>query len=157
MEESALAILKADLGSQLQLIRDIYSKLDDRKNGTEHDPIRLEAMCYQLHNLFCAFEDAFKIIAERFENQVEEASHWYAEFLKRMKAEIQGVRPAVLSEESYELLDEMRAFRHVFRHAYGKELDYAKAVVALNKAELLRNRHAGEFQEFLGKLGVTKT
>jgi len=33
------------------------------------------------------------------------------------------MRPAVLTESAFAWLDELRRFRHLFRHAYGAELD----------------------------------
>jgi len=143
MDPEALAILEADLGAQLDHIDSVYRKIDERKAGAQADPICLEALGYQLHNLFCAFEDAFKIIGSHFENRVAESDRWHAEFLRRMKQEIEGVRPAVISEEVFDLLDELRAFRHVFRHAYGRDLEYEKARIALDKAEQLRQRYQG--------------
>ena len=40
-----------------------------------------------------------------------------------MRTAIEGVRPALISMESYQYLDEIRGFRHVFRHAYSYGLD----------------------------------
>lgn len=40
-----------------------------------------------------------------------------------MKINIPGIRPHILSEASYELLNELLGFRHVFRHAYNYNLD----------------------------------
>ncbi|GAN33354.1 MULTISPECIES: hypothetical protein [Candidatus Brocadia] len=36
---------------------------------------------------------------------------------------IPGIRPKLLSQESYRILNELRGFRHIFRHAYDYELD----------------------------------
>lgn len=36
---------------------------------------------------------------------------------------IPGIRPKLLSQESYRVLNELRGFRHIFRHAYDYELD----------------------------------
>jgi len=51
-----------------------------------------------------------------------------------------GVRPRVISDESFRLLDSLRAFRHVFRHAYGSSLDERKLNIVLEDARAL---HAG--------------
>lgn len=36
------------------------------------------------HNLYCAFEDLFKIVAETFENHIQDKSKYHQELLKRM-------------------------------------------------------------------------
>ena len=40
-----------------------------------------------------------------------------------MRLTIPGIRTNVLSEKSFLILNELRAFRHIFRHAYTYELD----------------------------------
>jgi hypothetical protein len=77
----------------------------------------------QRNNLYCALEDLFKGIAETFENHVEDLSRYHQELLKRMAFEIPGIRPQILSAKSYELLEELRRFRHLYRHAYTYDLD----------------------------------
>lgn len=81
---------------------------------------------YSFHNLYCALEDLFYEIAKTFENQVEDKSKFHYELLKKMCIEIPGIRPKVLSNESFLLLNELRGFRHVFRHSYDYELSFEK-------------------------------
>jgi len=39
-----------------------------------------------------------------------------------MYIEIDGTRPAVISKKTFELLNEYRGFRHIFRNVYGFNL-----------------------------------
>ena len=50
-----------------------------------------------------------------------------------MVFDIEGVRPALLSEESLKILDQLRGFRHVFRHAYSHGLDEERILILLNR------------------------
>lgn len=93
----------------------------------------LESLAYQLHNLYCAFEDLFRIVAHFFENHIDERVGWHKELLGRMTLEIKGVRPRFISEAAYEFLSDLRGFRHVFRHAYGVELEAEKIKLVLKK------------------------
>ncbi len=43
-----------------------------------------------------------------------------------MKLDISGIRPALISEKCFYLLEELRAFRHFFRHAYSYEINVQK-------------------------------
>jgi hypothetical protein len=54
-----------------------------------------------------------------------------------MTIEISGIRPKILSKESYAILDELRGFRHIFRHAYTYEIIPEK--IEFLKDKLLRN------------------
>lgn len=51
------------------------------------------------------------------------ADDWNQRLLLSMSEPLEGVRPAVLTECTFAWLDELRRFRHLFRHAYGAELD----------------------------------
>lgn len=50
-----------------------------------------------------------------------------------MLVEIEGVRPPLLSIASYRFLNELRGFRHVFRHAYSYGLGKERVSVLLSK------------------------
>jgi len=150
MEKAKLAVLKAEVKVQLDEIGIIYNKIEERKG--KKDQITLESLGYQLHNLYSAFEDLFKIIAYTFENQIENKSRYHIELLKRMSIPIEGLRPALISVETYQLLDSLRAFRHFFRHGYAQNLDERKLLIVLDDALKLKNLYERQVKEFLGKL-----
>ncbi|MDI3525703.1 MAG: hypothetical protein PWP42_953 [Candidatus Atribacteria bacterium] len=150
MEEGKFAILKSELMNQWNEIVKIYKRIEERKR--KRGIHALESLAYQLHNLYCAYEDLFKIVAGFFENNIEEPSKYHAELLKRMKMEIEGVRPALISEESFKLLNSLRGFRHFFRHAYSYELDERKVSLVLEDALKLKETFKLELENFLSKL-----
>jgi len=150
MEEGRLSLLSATIMAQGEEIERIFDKIEDRRHG--EGEANLESLAYQLHNLYCAFEDLLKIVADFFENHIEESSRYHRALLWRMKMSIEGVRPALLSETSYKLLDSLRAFRHVFRHAYSYELDPKKLGLVVEDALKLRRLHQGEINHFLEQL-----
>jgi hypothetical protein len=86
-----------------------------------------------MHNLYCAFEDLFKLIAGFWENTLSADGEFHVQLLKRMLLSIEDVRPALLSDPSYRLLNELRGFRHVFRHAYNYGLDDERVNALLRK------------------------
>ncbi|MGQ9631105.1 MAG: ribonuclease toxin HepT-like protein [bacterium] len=147
MEEERLSLLRASINAQGEEIERIFARVEERRRG--EGVAYLESLAYQLHNLYCAFEDMFKIIADFFENRIEDLTKYHRELLWRMKISIEGVRPALLSEESYRLLDSLRAFRHVFRHAYSYELDPQKVALVAEDALKLRALYRGEIDRFL--------
>jgi len=57
MEKERLALLQADIQSRVKEIDNIYAKLEDRKG--RRGKVAIESIAYQLHNLYCAFEDLF--------------------------------------------------------------------------------------------------
>jgi uncharacterized protein YutE (UPF0331/DUF86 family) len=71
-----------------------------------------------------------------------------------MTLTIEGIRPAFISKKSAELLDELRSFRHRFRHAYLTQLDSRRVQENIERARLLRSRLPNDVQVFLHTLGT---
>ena len=74
-----------------------------------------------------------------------------------MKIKIEDVRPAVISEELYLILvlDDFRAFRHVYRHIYDGKLDWQKEKLVANKfdkAVELLEKEINKFCDFLDSI-----
>jgi len=150
MEEERLSLLRASIKAQIKEIKRIFDKIEDRRH--REGEANLESLAYQLHNLYCAFEDMLKIAADFFENHIKGSAHYHRELLWRMKMPIEGVRPALLSEESFRLLDSLRAFRHVFRHAYSYELDAKKVSLVVEDVLKLKELYQEEIDRFLEQL-----
>lgn len=148
MEKAKLAILEAELDKQRQEIEKIYQRINKRIRNLGDD-IKLESLAYQLHNLYCSFEDLFKLVANTFENNIEEGMTWHKELLRRMSISIRGIRPSLISEESLALLSELRAFRHFFRHAYTYELDRRKVMLVLEKSLKLKELSKHDIDRFI--------
>ncbi|GFP25387.1 hypothetical protein HKBW3S25_00859 [Candidatus Hakubella thermalkaliphila] len=119
MKKEPLAILLGYFTNQTEIMEKILQEVKTTKpSGRE----KVSHLAYLLHNLYCALEDLFQEIAKTFENRIEDLSKYHRELLKRMQLDVPGIRPRVLSKESYLILDELRGFRHIFRHSYDYEL-----------------------------------
>lgn len=151
MDKGKLTVLKADIDAQVGEIETIYTKLDERR-PEENKVTGIESIAYQLHNLYCAFEDLFKIIANTFENNIQDKASYHTELLRRMAISIEEIRPFLVSRESYALLDNLRSFRHLFRHAYSYELDKRKIRIVLDDAMKLRKIYRKDISIFLENL-----
>lgn len=85
--------------------------------------------------LYTAVEDLLKSTAVTFENNIESAQSYHIELLKRMKLDIKEIRPVVISDDSFKMLDKLRAFRHFIRHAYDYELDKDELLLLQKKID----------------------
>ena len=148
MEKERIAILKAELEAQAGEIEKIYARLDE--HSKKKGKAAAESIGYQLHNLYCAFEDLFEIVARTFENNIHDKGRYHLELLKRMTIAIQDVRPSLLSEEVFVLLDNLRSFRHFFRHAYSYDLDERKVRIVLADSMKLRHIYQKDLSAFVG-------
>ena len=153
MENDALIPLKADLTAQMVYIRTVADRLEARSQGLQPDDIvKMESVAYQIHNLYNATEDLLKLVATHFENNIADATRWHTELLFRMAQNIAGIRPALLSETCYVLLNSLRGFRHFFRHAYNTTLEYPQLQINLKKARQLYPCLEQDINNFLRQL-----
>ena len=151
MDKEAFAVLEAELRARVRDISRIGSRIEERLGTFAHSAEGVDSMGYQLHNLYGAFEQLFEEVARFFENQID-AARYHADMLRRMQLEIEGIRPALLSAETAADLDELRRFRHLFRHAYTADLDPDKVAALAAKAVGIQCDFDRDFERFLALL-----
>ena len=145
----------AEIDAQWQEIRSIESSVDLKMDALREDESNEDIainLAYKLHNLYSAYEDMFKLVARFFENQIDDLATYHIGLLKRMLISIEGIRPNFLSKTSFKILDELRGFRHVFRHAYSYELDGERILQLAEKSKKLRSSFSNDFTMFQSKL-----
>ena len=151
MRKESISLLLGYFNSQEEEIERLYKEIKSVEPANKEKTIYL---AYYLHNIYNAFEDLFKEIAKTFENRLEDPTAFHKELLKRMTIEVPGIRPKVLSRGSFLVLDELRGFRHIFRHAYTYEI-FPEKVKDL-KDKLITNwgdikRDLDEFKNWLSQ------
>ena len=142
--QKEITVFLSEFDFQIKQVLKVYSILEGKKVVFDKEPVAsemVESTGYWLHNLYSAFEDLFKLTAGFWENNVKINGDFHINLLKRMLVDIEQVRPALISEESYRFLNELRGFRHVFRHAYSFGMDDERVSFllrrVLKKKELL--------------------
>jgi hypothetical protein len=134
--QDRILVFLAEFDFQIEQIKDIYMTLQSKVPLIEKQPVAqesIESAGYWLHNLYSAYEDLFKLVAGFWENSLSLDGEFHVQLLKRMRLNIKDVRPALLSEAPYRILNELRGFRHVFRHAYSYGLDEERVGALLRK------------------------
>jgi hypothetical protein len=87
------------------------------------DDYYVDATALNLHGFYAGLERLLEIIAEGVDQAKPAGAHWHDDLLRQMAAEVPGVRPPVLSQETRQRLDRYRGFRHVVRNVYTYNLD----------------------------------
>jgi len=90
------------------------------------DDLYLDSVALNLHGFYAGLERLFELIAATVDGSVPRGANWHQILLEQMAAEIANIRPAVISEDSREALDEYRAFRHIVRNIYTYKFDPVK-------------------------------
>ena len=146
-----IVVFLAEFDFQVGQIERIYGSLKKKVAAIEKQRATAEAVesaGYWMHNLYCAFEDLFKLVAGFWENSLSTNGEYHIHLLKRMLIEIEGVRPGLLSSAGYKILNELRGFRHVFRHAYSYGLDKERISALLRKVLDSRDIVINDLQTF---------
>lgn len=149
MERERVAALTAEMKGQLRLINRVWERLQRRIEDGLDTPAQLDSVAYQVHNLYCAAEDLLKLVAQAFENQVGTRGEWHRTLLLRLSQPVEGIRPALLSEETFVVMNSLRGFRHFVRHGYGAEIEISQLSVNVQLALRLPEQLAQDVERFI--------
>jgi hypothetical protein len=108
-----------------------------------------------LHSFYTGIEHIFEDIGRIMEANLPDGSEWHLDLLTQMSGEISGVRPAVISRTTRQLLDEYRGFRHVVRNVYALNLRPARLKELVERLNSCFQAVASDIEaiiDFLGKL-----
>jgi len=119
--ERLIAELQSDV-RDLNLVVAENARAWERIEHGGTDRLDWAALGYTIHNVYGVMESYCLRVAKFFENGLEGES-CHRELLRRMTLEIPTLRPALLSAETYLLVDELRSFRRLFRNLYARPLD----------------------------------
>ena len=100
-----------------------------------------------LVDYYTCTETLFLRISQFFENNLS-ADRWHADLLEKMTLDIDGIRIAVISDDTYRLLTELMRFRHFKRYYFELDYDWDKLDYLQSKFKRLRQHLPGELQHF---------
>ena len=142
-------LLQAEIRSSIEAIEEVYRQIEgagEQATGSSQDII----IAYYLHVLYGLFENLFEQIAQTFGHHITgDKSRWRSRLLKRMTLEVKPIRPAVIGQESYICLNELRAFRHLFRNAYLLQFDPERLNIVIRHANRLKSLYRIDLDKFL--------
>lgn len=147
MPQDPMLALKSIVPDQLKSLEKIVGKAMTEYDTLSAYPrdVEMRGLASYVHDFYQATESIFERIAVLLDGELPKSADWHTELLMRMFKENPGIRPALLTEDShYELLNDYRKFRHVFRMAYRLELEWDKLepkIVNMNSTlEMLRTQ-----------------
>ena len=111
-------------------------------------------MALNLHAFYSGLERIFEKLASTLDGAVPSAANWHQELLTQMQTEIPSVRPAVISSQLKESLEEYRGFRYVVRNVYTYHLKPEKLKILVSSLEAtfrLASEELTVFGDFLKK------
>ena len=132
-----------------KLAKRIRSELDDlqivtdrahqvwKRSKTLSDDAYVDSAALNIHGFYSGLEKLFQQIASAVDDFKPTGAEWHQELLKQMATELTNVRPAIISKEMMDKLDEYRRFRHIVRNVYTFKLDAGRMnQLVVNLADL---------------------
>jgi hypothetical protein len=133
MDELKLAVLRAEVSEDCRVLKQTAPLARQRLGQAAEG--EMEACAFQLARLYNIIEQMALRIAKAFENNIDDEEGWHMELIPRLSIEIPGVRPPLIAVDLLADLQELRAFRHVVRHAYNLTLRKDKLLPLIDAAE----------------------
>lgn len=153
------AIFKVDRSTLLQRISDEQTKIERvvRKIAERLEKIKTAPGEYReeiettiaknLVDCYRGMENIFRRIALDVDLRIPDGSTWHKELWEQM-AKPNEERQSVISQETYQLTQELLEFRHVFINIYGEELFYEKTEKIAKQMDRLFANFSHELDTF---------
>jgi hypothetical protein len=131
------AILSARTDTELLALKLVVDRTLQAwdKAAKQDDDFYLDSVALNLHAFYSGLERIFEKLASTIDRTVPSAANWHQELLNQMQTEIPTVRPAVISSQLKESLEEYRGFRHVVRNVYTYHLKPEKLKTLVDNLE----------------------
>ena len=147
MDHVALQTLREEMLEDCRIAVDAFSKAAARFE--RHEEVAFEGCAHHLCRMYNAVEQMALRVAKVFENNIDDEQGWHSALLNRLAIKIEGMRPALFPQDLKPPLQELKAFRHVFVHAYELELDPDKLSLLLKYARQVADRLPVLVEQFI--------
>lgn len=134
-------------------IKELSQLVNRAKHGWEkaklkHDDYYLDGVALNLHGFYSGLERIFERVASAIDGNVPDGANWHQELLNQMSIEIPGSRPAVISPETVDMLQDYRGFRHIVRNVYTYHLNPDKMERLINNLDAVHEKVTAELTAF---------
>ncbi|MDD9984026.1 MAG: hypothetical protein OXU81_22160 [Gammaproteobacteria bacterium] len=149
-----VAVIQAHRRRLEAVCRSMESALDGEIVQLGKTPMSALIVAGLLENYYTCLATIFLRISQSFENKLDPA-RWHNDLLQKMTLEIEGVRTAAVSEETFSPLFELLKFRHFKRYYSELEYDWDRLdflVTKLRQVHPLVTRDLERFVRFAGAL-----
>ena len=148
--KSKLAILKSEILRDLEKVDHLFEKFAGsyKRYNRQKEYAYLVESAFYVNQVYTGFERMFQNVAETFENSIDERS-WHKSLLDRMILDLEEIRPALISPANHRCLNELRAFRHFFRHTYDFDLEDDKFSIVASRTRELEKSYRVDIEKFL--------
>lgn len=149
--------LISELENDIEILSELmkkFKKINAKIKSIKPDEFDWTSLGFVIHNVYTLLENYFLRVSKYFENDLDSASR-HKDLVNRMSLEIEDVRPRLFDRNLAEKINELRAFRHIFRFIYQSDLDIEKLkTLNIKLPEIIKrfNNCHGHFIQQLRKI-----
>lgn len=150
--------LIVDIDADLEIIRKEVDSIKRKliRLKTEKDPENIDshikAIAGSLHSIYTGYESIIERIVRALDGETPLGKDYHLKLLRRAITEIPHCRPSIITRETFIILDELRTYRHKFRHIYIYMISPSRIIELAEqgiKSFESFNRDIEKFKEFL--------
>ncbi len=149
-------VLIQRITDELKKISETATKIEERLEKIKSSPAEYReyieiTIAKNLVDCYQGMENIFRRIALDVDLRLPDGSRWHKDLLDQM-AEPQNQRQPVISQETFERLQELLEFRHVFNNIYGEELLYERTEQIAKQLNIILKRLSNELDTLIANL-----
>lgn len=155
-----IILLKEEINNTKKLLDNIYSYYNEfmKSDFTVLGRKRASSIVIAdtIERFYTCLETLFLRISQFFENNLD-SNRWHMDLLHKMTLNINGIRKNVISNTTYNILNEILKFRHFRRYYFELEYDWDKIDFIqqkFNKIKPLIEKDLNSFISFLDSLNL---
>ncbi|GEM_PF-283927 len=154
LRETAIKTLISEIRYDLRSLDGIANEISQAPDTPDRKLSSIEVRGYAslIHDFYTCLESMFQRISDEINAGYPKGPNSHRRLIRSMAMDVEGVRPAVISSEMLNELDELRKFRHFFRHAYGVPLNWDKVRVHIFRIKRIYPQIREEMEGFIGFL-----
>ena len=141
--------ISLEIGEGVETLADINA-IKDQMDSTKKWRNEARSLALTVHNLYNGVEQILEDIAKVADDFDPSSASSHSDLIGLMATKTRH-RPAILTPELRAILDDLRKFRHVMRHGYGKPIMADKVV---DKFDLLQRNFWPQFLESLERYKI---
>ncbi len=151
-EQQFLERIAAELNAELLNLEKVYhEKQSFQKKYAVLDSHLVRALSSYIADFYGGVERILKIVSEEIDGGLPKSESWHKQLLANAHIKVAD-RPPVISDSTHDALLPYLAFRHVFRNAYGFELDKERIQSLDNNLPDLLDRFSKDIRHFCDSL-----
>ncbi len=156
MKKDRISFLRliSELENDLEILSGLmqkYKLVNNKIKRIKPDEFDWASLGYTIHNIYNLIENYLLRISKFFGNNLD-PSYWHKDLVNLMTIEIEDVRPRLFDRKLANDINELRAFRHIFRYIYQSELDVEKLQAMNIKVPAIIINFKKSHEQFIRKL-----